>query len=163
MIRSSWLQALMLLVMLVQPLTTFAMPCHLVNSSLTPFPDVGAAVEGDTASVGGAAPPARHHGAADHHDSSVHQHPDATHHHSSAVHQHSTTFSNEPDSSAAPVAQHSCCGAGAVCLMSGCMPSPLSPVISLASASGTVQLADGYRSAVPDAPVSSLYRPPIFL
>jgi hypothetical protein len=90
----------------------------------------------------------------------------ATHEHRDSHHGGETQYSAmDAVLSESPLIKpgHDCCGAGALCLMSGC-------VVSLSGHAAAellvpLPLAEfhRYHSGAPDAPVSPLYRPPIFL
>lgn len=66
-------------------------------------------------------------------------------------------------SSASHASGPACCGAGALCPMAGCAPSMPSQSVISAYVPRVGVAQESYCSAVPEAPVSSLYRPPIFL
>lgn len=91
-------------------------------------------------------------------------HLDAHVDHSRHDHHHSSDAEVVADhSSVSHASGPACCGAGALCPMAGCAPPMPSQWVISAYVPRVGVAQEIYRSAVPEAPVSSLYRPPIFL
>lgn len=75
---------------------------------------------------------------------------------------HDMSHMAQPDKSSHASQAHDCCKTMEHCSSSGCSLSAVSHGVSVTALSATSPIVGAYSNRAPIAPVSSLYRPPIF-